>query len=45
VSINGLSVPFSREPNPYRVGAAIVALTDLQPLFEGGRGELSIDLG
>jgi len=45
VRINDAPVPFSREANPYRTGAAMVALTDLQPLMEGGRNVLAIDLG
>lgn len=45
VSINGLPVAFAREANPYRTGAAIIAVADLQPLLEGDRGLLSVDLG
>jgi 1,2-beta-oligoglucan phosphorylase len=47
VRVNGAAVSFSREANPYRPGAAIVAVTDLQPLLEGERerGELSIEFG
>ncbi len=45
VNINGVSVPFSREANPYRTGAAIIAVDALQPLLEGDRGVLSVDLG
>jgi len=47
VRVNGEAAAFSREANPYRPGAALVAITDLQPLLEGEgeRGVLSIELG
>lgn len=45
VRINDVAVPFAREANPYRAGAAIVALPDLQPLLAGAGGVLCIDLG
>jgi hypothetical protein len=47
VRINGVAVSFSREANPYRPGAAMVAVTDLQPLLKGerDRGELLVELG
>jgi cellobiose phosphorylase len=45
VHINGASLPITFEHNPYRKGAARVAISSLEPLLVGGKNSLAILVG
>jgi hypothetical protein len=44
IALNGDAVPFTREPNPYREGGAVVATADLRTRFRSGENVLAIRL-
>ena len=43
--LNGAPLPFTREPNPYREGGAVVAMDALNARLRGGDDELVIEVG
>lgn len=44
IALNGRDVPFEREPNPYRTGAARISLSELRPALSPNANLLTIEL-
>jgi cellobiose phosphorylase len=45
LELNGAPLPFEREPNPYRTGAALVAMAELAARLRPAENLLTISLG
>jgi hypothetical protein len=44
IQLNGLDLPFSRSPNPYRTGAAVVSMAEVRKHLKEGANRLLLQL-
>lgn len=45
IVLNGVPLPFAREPNPYREGGGVVAMDEVRTRLREGANELRIEVG